>query len=220
MGSIYKLINLKNNRSYVGSARYFPSRKATHLKLLRTNKHYNKHLQASFNKYGEQVFQFEVLESGLDNSVLIAREQYFIDLIKPEYNKRLIAESNLGRRYQMENYHKEKISKAHRALTDEQMSEMQLLRNSGWLLKDLAEKFGVHKASMSRIAKGYMMRHLPKNTNIKPNKLTAIQRVEIYIRTSEGEPNNKLAKEYNVDPSTISRIKNQKRSYTWEFAKS
>lgn len=61
---IYSITNLINSKRYIGSTkRAFHARKTRHLRLLRNNKHYNSHLQASYNKYGVENFIFEVLET-------------------------------------------------------------------------------------------------------------------------------------------------------------
>lgn len=59
---IYKIINIKNNKFYVGSAVDFKQRKARHVWKLRANAHANKHLQAAWNFYGENSFIFCVVE--------------------------------------------------------------------------------------------------------------------------------------------------------------
>lgn len=95
---IYAIVNTISSKSYVGSAINLTQRKAMHFTRLRCNKHPSKHLQASFSKYGEAAFEFRVLEIVAPDAqhTLIQREQYWMDLISPAYNKRLIAESNLG----------------------------------------------------------------------------------------------------------------------------
>lgn len=92
---IYKILNTINNKFYIGSTNYLPSRKAQHFYHLRNNTHGNKHLQRSYNKYGIQNFQFIILEE-CDICNIEEREQYWIDLLKPKYNFRKIAKSNLG----------------------------------------------------------------------------------------------------------------------------
>lgn len=59
---IYKIINVVNNKFYVGSAVDLKRRKTRHFSELRTGKHNNKHLQAAWNKYGESSFIFVVVE--------------------------------------------------------------------------------------------------------------------------------------------------------------
>lgn len=61
-GGIYIITNLKNKKIYIGSAKEFKRRYRGHIQSLRRGKHHNKHLQASFNKYGEDVFLYEVVE--------------------------------------------------------------------------------------------------------------------------------------------------------------
>ena len=59
---IYKIRNLVNDKFYVGSTMDTRERFRTHRKKLRNNKHHNAYLQASWNKYGEEKFVFEVVE--------------------------------------------------------------------------------------------------------------------------------------------------------------
>lgn len=59
---IYKITNTKNNRIYIGSSKEFRERWKRHATSLRSNKHKNRFLQADFNKCGEDVFIFEIIE--------------------------------------------------------------------------------------------------------------------------------------------------------------
>lgn len=59
---IYSILNKLNGKIYVGLTEHLSSRKSTHFSLLRNNKHFNPHLQSSFNKYGESAFEFNVIE--------------------------------------------------------------------------------------------------------------------------------------------------------------
>lgn len=59
---IYKIRNLINGKFYVGSAQDTHVRFRQHRRLLRKGTHHCKHLQASWSKYGEDVFKFEVIE--------------------------------------------------------------------------------------------------------------------------------------------------------------
>jgi group I intron endonuclease len=60
---IYKIINTHNGKFYVGSTTNTQERFRVHRKRLRSNKHHCRHLQASWNKYGESCFVFCVIES-------------------------------------------------------------------------------------------------------------------------------------------------------------
>lgn len=75
---IYKIINVVNNKFYVGSAVDFTKRKRRHWWALRSQKHANKHLQSAWNKYGEQAFVFVVVEDLLEGSDIIAAENVWL----------------------------------------------------------------------------------------------------------------------------------------------
>lgn len=92
---IYRIIHNTTNREYIGSAINISRRWYQHKTELRHSRHTNKRLQNSWNKYGENEFSFEVIEL-CDISLLIEREQFYIDTLKPYYNIVLIAGSQLG----------------------------------------------------------------------------------------------------------------------------
>jgi group I intron endonuclease len=52
-------------------------------------------------KYGYVNFRLEILEY-CDPNILLVREQYYLDLLKPEYNQLNIAGSSLGYKHTME----------------------------------------------------------------------------------------------------------------------
>jgi group I intron endonuclease len=75
---IYKIINVINNKFYVGSAVNLKRRKTRHFSELRKNKHNNRHLQAAWNKYGEQAFVFVVVEDVALDADLMAAENVWL----------------------------------------------------------------------------------------------------------------------------------------------
>lgn len=79
---IYKITNMINNKIYIGSAVDFYDRFSHHRKRLRGGYHSNTHLQRSFDKYGENNFIFEIIEIVEDKSMLLDREQYWLDYTK------------------------------------------------------------------------------------------------------------------------------------------
>lgn len=82
---VYKITNLINGKFYIGSSKNLRVRLWKHRSLLRHNKHDNPHLQNSWNKYGEDNFDYSVVEI-CDESIQYEREQYYIDTMHPEYN--------------------------------------------------------------------------------------------------------------------------------------
>ena len=77
---IYMILNLVNNKCYVGSSKNIKSRKYQHTKELRDGVHHNSHLQASWNRYGEDKFLFTVLEKVIDKADLHDRELYWMQV--------------------------------------------------------------------------------------------------------------------------------------------
>ena len=75
---IYKIINIVNNKFYVGSAVDLKRRKTRHFSELRNGKHNNRHLQAAWLKYGEQAFVFVVVESLPTDADLLAAENVWL----------------------------------------------------------------------------------------------------------------------------------------------
>lgn len=75
---IYKITNKKNGKNYVGSSANLEKRYQYHLRDLRNNKHFNIHLQRSFNLDGEESFEFSVIEK-CSEDVLTSREEYLIE---------------------------------------------------------------------------------------------------------------------------------------------
>ena len=59
---IYKIVNLVNDKFYVGSTTNQKERFRAHRKQLRKNRHHCPHLQSAWNKYGEEKFDFRVVE--------------------------------------------------------------------------------------------------------------------------------------------------------------
>ena len=108
---IYAIINVVNEKHYVGQASDKLKRFREHKKTLRGNYHCNVLLQRAFNKYEEDKFIFVVLENLLSCDQLNAREQHWIDLLKPEYNLAPVAGSLLGYKHSEEA--RENMSKAH-----------------------------------------------------------------------------------------------------------
>lgn len=94
---IYKIKNLCNEQFYIGSSNNLKKRKAGHFSELERNVHKNNHLQSSYNLYGKESFEFEVIEY-CESRHLIEREQYWIDQYDFNllYNIRHTANSNLG----------------------------------------------------------------------------------------------------------------------------
>lgn len=79
ISGIYAIRNKINGKVYVGSSKSVHYRWGqSHRPFLRKGDHPNDHLQHSWSKYGEDNFEFEVIEE-CDESLLAEREEHWIE---------------------------------------------------------------------------------------------------------------------------------------------
>lgn len=89
---IYTITNIITNQIYVGSTTRlktgpkqnhygFRDRYRIHINKLNNNKHFNKHLQSSWNKYGYSNFEFKILDIISIQSIIIENEQYWCNIL-------------------------------------------------------------------------------------------------------------------------------------------
>ena len=129
---VYAIINIESNRVYIGSTgRSFNMRWKEHKTALQDGCHGNPYLQYSWNKYGEKVFDFQILAISDNPNRITIQELQWLDIFQSQgivYNtmkvihspiiswghseetKRKIGESGRGRRHTKEA--KQKISDA------------------------------------------------------------------------------------------------------------
>ncbi len=74
---IYMIQNKSNSKTYIGQSTRLTIRWRDHKYSLRHGKHYNKHLQLSYDKYGLDAFEFAILEE-CDPQIIDEREKYWI----------------------------------------------------------------------------------------------------------------------------------------------
>lgn len=115
---IYAIKCEPNGKVYIGSAVSLKHRLATHLSRLRLNKHHSPLLQASWNKYGEACFSFEVL-AHVEKEFLLQAEQAEIDKRKAAnraygFNVCPIAGSPQGRKASQETKEKLRLARVGR----------------------------------------------------------------------------------------------------------
>ena len=162
---IYKIINKSNGKVYIGQSVDVENRIKNHKGDLRRNHHHNEHLQNSFNKYGEESFEFSLIKS-CKARYLDRFEKLHIYLNKsmnPKYGynkdsggsvqkevseetKEKMREAKKGKRFSEE--HKMKISEAHKGKkhsseTKRKMSKAKI-KYSLWNTK----KCNYHKENM------------------------------------------------------------------------
>lgn len=209
---IYVILNTINNKKYVGSTIHFNNRWSRHKYRLNKKCHSNQHLQNAWHKYGSGSFKFEILEYVINTDSLVKTEQYWIDKLRPEYNKRIIAENNKG--YKMTDEQKKKRSDKYkkRVVTDEwrrRMSESAYLRDPMSLET---------KIKMSEAKTGLIPKNLTLIQNSNKKSVLKIKDGNIlceYSSIMEASINNKISRG-NIGSCCIGKRKSA-GGFNWEF---
>jgi group I intron endonuclease len=185
---IYKITCKVTNKFYIGSSQELKRRKVYHFNRLRANKHPNPHMQNSYNLYGEQSFEYEVIKY-CDVVELLKEEQ----LILNEYvntgvlfNVALVAGASFrNRRHKKETIKKMKISHT-KPWTGKTLSEehKQKIRETQWKLKRAT---GVRKLTDDQVlnirklhADGLGVRTIGKILNIPRHNVNSIVKGKRY----------------------------------------
>ena len=96
MSGIYKFTNKLNGKIYIGSSKNLAKRFSQYFNISYISTVKNKlTISRALIKYGYFNFSIEILEY-CDPSMLLNREQHYIDELKPTYNIAKIAGSTLG----------------------------------------------------------------------------------------------------------------------------
>lgn len=121
---VYAILNLVTGKVYVGSSCDSVQRRVSHhLEMLRNGRHYNLHLQSSWNKHGSSSFNTGALEiCSRDHCLLV--EQKWIDRLssadpKLGYNICPKAVSRLGSKVSEESRVRISVSQMGKKLSDE-----------------------------------------------------------------------------------------------------
>lgn len=231
ISGIYSITNIANNKLYIGSSKNIYKRWKEHRNMLKKNEHHSKHLQAAWNKYGEESFIFNILEE-CNNEDLLAREQYYMDLYCSYdgyygYNESEFAGKPTMTPEQREYYAKISSEKFKgegswcNIYSEEQIINLiGDLKTGEYSYKQLSEKHDIAYTTVTSVAFHSSWEYLTKDIvfpkpkksgrdNVKLNEDDVKNIIELFL---SGECNKNISKIYNVDPHTISDIRNHK---TW-----
>jgi len=154
---VYMWVNKKNGKRYVGSAKDLRIRLLLYFSKTRISKDLSMLIHIAFLSHGYESFSLHILEYCKVED-LIVREQYYLDILQPEYNVCKWAGSTLGKLHTEEA--KKKISKAKSGKGREESNSMfglshtaeaRLRMSEAKLGKKLSEEM---KAKLSAAAKG------------------------------------------------------------------
>ena len=186
-----------SQKGYIGRARNIFNRWKTHKTRLRHNKHENRHLQRAWNKYGEAVFNFLVIEN-CEYKIGHEREEYWIRQIDDSetlYNMRTV-EGIINFKMPKEAVEKIRAANKNRRLTDKQKQHLREL-NLG------------RKDSVEVIEKRAMANRKVWAEKEKGFKITRgdVKMIKEKIKTLSGSELQKIANEYNISLTSIYDIK-------------
>jgi len=105
MLGVYRWVNSVNGNTYVGSSINLSVRFYTYFSLGSLAKS-NRPIDRALLKYGFSNFSLEILEYCDEKELLLKREQYYLDNLKPQYNIVEIAGSTLGYKHTEESIEK------------------------------------------------------------------------------------------------------------------
>lgn len=183
VSGIYCIENTINHKTYIGSSKNIYQRLLKHFALLRHNKHENAHLQSAWNKYGEEAFQWFIIEF-CDNSSLTQREQNSIDLFGAEYNitkkvernilpkESRIKQGNTRRRLHAEGKLEWNFNPVTLYVYD---LDGNLLFSNPMGLKDTAKQLGVSPSSICRVTNGTYQQCKGYRFSYKNEKLSPLE---------------------------------------------
>jgi group I intron endonuclease len=112
---IYFIENKNNGKIYIGSSVNIKQRISKHKSDLRKNKHHSCILQRAWNKYGEESFEFKLVEEVFEKNKLKKIEHLYFIKYNPHYNIEKIPNNGfLGKTHSKET--KDLISKSKKGL--------------------------------------------------------------------------------------------------------
>lgn len=203
---VYQVLNLKDGKSYVGSAISMTRRFRQHRSALAKGRRANRRLLNAWRKYGAEFFQFRVLLY-CNKDDLLFYEQLVIDGLKPEYNIRLDAGSNLGIVLSAET--RRRISEVQKGVPKGPPSLEHRKRISAALVGKIASE--ETRRRISEVQKG---RVLSIETRRRQSMLSDEAVRSIRKRLDAGESQAAIARAFGMSPAAMCNL-NSGRTYPW-----
>lgn len=215
---IYKILNLADGKFYIGSTKNFSKRWAQHQADLISGNHGNRYLQRAFNKYGKDLFEFQIL-SYQEEENLLKEEQILLDFYCKDpscYNMSRFSSSPMKGRCHSEEA-KLKMSMACKG--KKASLETKLKMSRAWIGHIVSKET---REKISRANKGNPG-HTPSKLELEnickalqgekchTSKLNEAQVLEIIGSEEVGKI---LSEKYGVSIGTISKIKSRK---LWKY---
>ncbi len=224
---IYRITNKVNGKSYIGkTGMNFGDRWDSHRSLLAAGKHTNPYLQNAWQKYGQDNFEFVIVEVVDTPEDLNGLEKMYIEMYRTaglSYNIHDGGDGGLNLGKHLSEETKRKIGSKNRINmtgkkatreTRDKMSQSQSERYSKWTGEDRAAwgKMTSQKASgyrwtdEARSQFSLKQREHPNGAKLTPDDVRSIRE-----KRATGVKLSELAKEYGTSPSYISSIAHRRR---------
>lgn len=195
---IYKIVCLKNNKSYVGQTHDFKKRVRTHKTSLRRNAHHNKHLQNDFNVYGEEYFKYVFIEHCESDEELDIREDYWItelDSIKSGYNLKTGGIKH------------NKLSEETRKDLSKALKGRIISENQKKIISEKLKNRIVSEESINKLRKTFKERKVSVGSNNPAHILNESDVLKIKLALASGIYPMELSEIFKVSRNTIYEIK-------------
>lgn len=231
---IYIIRNTVNGKVYIGQSRRLNNRHYSHFHTLEKGRHFNKHLQRSYNNYGAEAFEFEILEY-CDVENLDEREKYWIKQynsmdINHGYNsegggnvgkevsermreaKRGDKNPMYGKSPSEETRKKMRMSSigTNSNLTAEQVYQMKEELLNGMSDRQASEKYGITIAAVGKIRTCVNWDHVHSDINDDLRFLKEDERIYkhrmIRALDATGMSRMEIARRVGVDNATVARV--------------
>lgn len=198
ISGIYKITNKETGKFYIGSSNNIYKRWDCHKRQLNDGTHINKYLQLSWNKHGEDVFAFEVLEE-CEEKDLLKVEQKYIDKYFNSGNMYNICSNAsapmTNRKHSPDTL--EKLSKSHKGLMSGEKNPMYGKHLSDETKKKLSERFsGVNNPFYGRKLSDESKAKISKANS---GRVVSAERKEYLSRTMSGENNPFYGKKHTKE---------------------
>lgn len=190
---IYQIKHIASGKIYIGSATNIYKRWNFHKETLRNKTHHNGRLQNAWNKYGEEAFEFSIIETCFIFA-LIFREQHYMDALKPFYNIAKVAGSALGVKHTDETRAKMSAIMKGRVMTEEHKRNLSIAGKGRVFTKEHLENMSKANIGKKRsdADKAKMAERMKGNTRALGNQFTDEQKKIVSDGLKKARENGKI----------------------------
>lgn len=149
---VYKIICIKTKKFLIGSSQDLSRRRIYHDCVLRKNKHPNPRIQEEYNIYGQEYFDFVVLEF-CDIENLKEKEQFWLDstqAVELGYNLQPNSKDNSGHKYSEKSRNKMKKSQQELGSMPHRRFQMKMIAKEVNSRPEVLEKKRKHLIFMNK----------------------------------------------------------------------